>query len=102
MTIDFKSVVNCNILRLQESFQGSYFGYAFSKACQYATTNEKVCKGLKYESIKTTQYDLQKCITQLKQSSKSRQEQNKACVDLNFPKRKLKTLVKKGNTLFQL
>jgi hypothetical protein len=33
MTIDFKSVVNCNILRLQESFQGSYFGYAFSKAC---------------------------------------------------------------------
>ncbi len=33
MTIVLKSVINCNILRLQESFQGSCFGHAFSKAC---------------------------------------------------------------------
>jgi hypothetical protein len=58
MTIILKFVVNYNILRLQESFQGSCFGHAFSKACLYASKNEKVCKGLKYEFIKTTQYDL--------------------------------------------
>jgi hypothetical protein len=32
-TIVLKFVVNCNILRLQLSFQGSCFGHSFFKAC---------------------------------------------------------------------
>ncbi len=46
MITTLKSVENCNILGLQENFQGSCFGHALSKAYQYATTNEEVCKGL--------------------------------------------------------
>jgi hypothetical protein len=43
-----KYVVNCDILGLIEIFQSSCFSHAFSKACQYALTNENVYKGLKY------------------------------------------------------
>ncbi len=39
-----KFVVECETLGLEKNFQGTYFGHAFSKACQYATTNDKVCK----------------------------------------------------------
>ncbi len=31
MTIDLKSIVNCEILSLEESFNGTCFGHAFSK-----------------------------------------------------------------------
>ncbi len=34
MTITFKSIVNCEILGLEESFNGIYFGHAFS-ICYY-------------------------------------------------------------------
>jgi hypothetical protein len=63
MTIALKSIVKCEIFGLDESFQGACFGHVFSKACQYVTTNEKVCKNLKLVSIKSTQLDLQRCIT---------------------------------------
>jgi hypothetical protein len=43
-TIALKSMVNCEVLVMEESFQGIYFGHAFFKACQYGTTKEKVCK----------------------------------------------------------
>ncbi len=46
------------MLGLEESFQGTCFGHAFSKTCQYATTNGKVCKDLWFVLIKTTQGDL--------------------------------------------
>jgi hypothetical protein len=46
MSTTLKSIVSCDILGLEESFQGTCFGHAFSKACQYATTKEKVCKDL--------------------------------------------------------
>ncbi len=39
-----KFVVKCETLGLEKNFQGTYFGHAFSKTCQYATTNDKVCK----------------------------------------------------------
>jgi hypothetical protein len=48
----FKVVVKCEVLGLKENFQGTCLEHVFSKACQYATNNEKVCKGLKYVSIK--------------------------------------------------
>ncbi len=38
MTNVLKSIVNCEPLGLEESFQGTCFGHAFSKACQYGTT----------------------------------------------------------------
>jgi hypothetical protein len=43
-----KLIVNCESLGLEESLQGSYFGHVFSKACQYTTINEKMCKNFKY------------------------------------------------------
>jgi hypothetical protein len=45
-------VVNCVFFGLEESFQSTCFGHAFSKACEYNTIEEKVCKDLKYVSIK--------------------------------------------------
>jgi hypothetical protein len=41
-----------------------------SKACQYVTTDEKVCKGLKYAFIKSSHKDLLKCITWAKNLAK--------------------------------
>ncbi len=38
MTTTLKSIVSYDMLGLEESFQGTCFGHAFSKACQYATT----------------------------------------------------------------
>jgi hypothetical protein len=54
MITTLKYVVSCDI-RLIESCQGSCFSHAFSKACQYAPTNENLYKGLKYVSVITTQ-----------------------------------------------
>jgi len=48
LTIVFNYVVSFNVLGFIESFQSSYFNHAFFKACQYGSTNEKICKGLKY------------------------------------------------------
>jgi hypothetical protein len=45
------------VLGLEENFQGTCFSHAFLKTCQYAKTNEKVCKRLKYVSIKVAQKD---------------------------------------------
>jgi hypothetical protein len=64
----------------------------FSKACQHGTTNESVCRNLKYVSIKFAQVDLQKCINWPKKFGKPRQDWNKGKVGI-WP-RKLKTLVK--------
>ncbi len=36
--------LSCDILGLEENYQGICFGHAFSKACQYATMDEKVYK----------------------------------------------------------
>jgi hypothetical protein len=50
-----KFVVNCEYLGIKKSFQGACFGHAFSKACQYGITEEKVHRNLvKYVSIKST------------------------------------------------
>ncbi len=68
-------------------FQGTCFNHAFSKACQYATKDEKVCKGLKFLFVKVVQLDLQKCIILPKTLGKGRQEWNKACVNLGIPRK---------------
>jgi hypothetical protein len=50
-----KFVVNCESFSLEENVQGTCFRHAFSKACQYGVVEEKVCRNLKYVSIKSTQ-----------------------------------------------
>jgi len=55
-------VVNCEVLGIVESFQNICFDHAFLKACQYGTIEENNCKNLKHISIKSTKFDLQKCI----------------------------------------
>jgi hypothetical protein len=39
MTTILKFVVNCEVVGMEESFQGTCFGHAFSKACQYGINN---------------------------------------------------------------
>ncbi len=63
MTTTLKSIIKCEVIDLNEKFQGNCFGHVFSKACQYAITNEKVCKNLWFISIKYAQLNLQKCVT---------------------------------------
>jgi hypothetical protein len=46
MTTTLKSIISCDMLGLEESFQSNCFGHAFSKACQYVTTEDKVYKDL--------------------------------------------------------
>jgi hypothetical protein len=58
MIIVLKCVVKCEVFGLGESFQGTCFGHVFSMTCQYATTNEKVCKNLKFVLIKSTYSNL--------------------------------------------
>jgi hypothetical protein len=72
MTTTLKSIVSCDMLGLEESFEGICFWHAFFKACQYVTTKEKICKDLQYVSIKFVQGDLQKCITWPKKSKKGK------------------------------
>ncbi len=63
MTNALKYVVCCETLGFEESFQGSYLGHAFFKACQYGTTMEKMCKHFKEMSISCAELDLQKYVT---------------------------------------
>lgn len=55
MIIAFKSIVNHELLGLEESYQGCCFGHLFSKTCQYGTSNEFFCIRLKHVSIKFAQ-----------------------------------------------
>jgi len=51
-----KFVVNCEFFMLENNFQGTCFGHAFSKACQYGIVKEKVYKNLKYVSITSARF----------------------------------------------
>ncbi len=84
MIIALKSIVSCEFFGLEESFQGTCFGHVFSKACQYGTKEEKICKNLEYVFIKFAQANLQKCLTWPKKFGKGRQEWNKALLKLEF------------------
>jgi hypothetical protein len=57
--------------------------HAFFKVFQYATTKKRMCKGLKYVSIKSTQAYLQKCITWFKMLGNGKQKWMKVCIALN-------------------
>ncbi len=54
ITSAFKFVVKCEALGLKENFQRTCFEHDFFKTWQYATGDEKTCKGLKCAFIKST------------------------------------------------
>jgi uncharacterized protein with NAD-binding domain and iron-sulfur cluster len=54
ITATIKSMMNCEVFYMEESFQNTCFGHAFFKACQYGIIEKKVCKNLKHISIKST------------------------------------------------
>ncbi len=97
MILTLKSIVSCDMLGLEESFQGTYFEHAFSKACQYVTTKEKNCKDLQFVSIKFAHEDLQNYITWPKVFRKGKQEWEKACVNSSLPLWKLNITKDKVN-----
>ena len=71
MTNALKSVISCEALQVVVPFEGTCFGHAMSKACQYATTDDKVARGMKAVSIKYAQVAVQKCITWPKELEKN-------------------------------
>jgi len=103
LNLMIKFVVCCEILGLEESFEGYCFGHAFFKDYQYATTQDKVCKNLKDMSITFAQSNLQKCITWPKKFGKGRHEWNQACISFNLhPRNLLKIPIKPRYCFFEL
>jgi hypothetical protein len=43
-----KGTIRCDILNLEENYQGIFVGHAFFEAYQYATMDENICKNLAY------------------------------------------------------
>jgi hypothetical protein len=74
MTIALKLVINCDVLDLEENFWELILVMCFLKHANVQQTYEKKFIGLRYVSIKTTQGDLQMCITWPKKSRKNRQK----------------------------
>jgi len=72
MAIALHSIFYCRPLKLQWDYEGTCFGHIMSKACHYATNNEKVTIGQKHVSVKATQRNLQNIITWIKKSRKGR------------------------------
>jgi hypothetical protein len=63
MTNVLKQIIFYEKLGILAPVKGVYFGHAISKACQYATSNEKVSLGLQPMNIKFTQSSIQIYIT---------------------------------------
>jgi hypothetical protein len=61
-------------------FESVYLGHAFSKACQYATSDKKVSFNLQHVSIKYVQTSIQYFIIQPKYLGKGKVEWKKACL----------------------
>jgi hypothetical protein len=83
-----------NVLVWKQVFNRAILVMFFSKAYQYDSIDEKICKNLKYFFVKFAQIDLQKCITWPKISRKGRQEWEKARVESSLCLRKLNTPMK--------
>jgi hypothetical protein len=92
--IVLRVVVSYDILGLKENYQGTCSGHAFSKACQYVTTNEKKYKKLTYVFIKITQ----KKSIEVYHLAKKIQERliivEQTCVEFGLAQRKFNTSIK--------
>ncbi len=62
MIITLKSIMSFEVMVVNLYFLGICFGHAFFKACQYATTNKRMCKSVKYVSIKFAKSNLQSAL----------------------------------------
>jgi len=86
MASTLHSIIDYQPLRLLKVYEGTCFGHVMSKACQYATNNNKVSKGLVQVSVKDVHATLHKTITLwTKKSGKGRQEWEKACIECEMP-----------------
>ena len=86
--------VSCDVLDIKQPYIGACFGHVMSKAYQYATDDEKVCRDMTELSLRFTQAALQLCITWTKKSGKGGAEWKKECIKAGLPARKLRTPVK--------
>jgi hypothetical protein len=94
MKVASKLVVNYEAWSMIQSFIGTCFRHAFSKAFQHSTYDERVSKGIKYVSIKLVQVNLQKCITWPKKSKKGKHEWIKVYITTNLKPIKLNRQIK--------
>lgn len=78
MAIALHSIINCEILKILRVYGSTWFGHVTSKACQYATNDEKKFVVLRNVNVKETQNGLQKTITWTKKLGKGRQEWEQA------------------------
>jgi hypothetical protein len=79
MVATLHSIIDYEPLKILRVYKGMCFTHVMSKACYYATNDEKVSVGLKNVSVKEVQSGLQKTITWTKKSRKGRQESNLDC-----------------------
>ncbi len=84
MIIPLKAIVNYEYLGLEKSFQGIGFGHFFQRHVNMAFEEENMCKDLKYVFIKSTQANLQKCITWPKKLGKGRHDGTKVVLKPTF------------------
>jgi len=94
MTKKFKQIVNDQRLGIFAPFEGVCFGHAFSKACQYATFDEKVNSNLQRVNIKFVQSTIQNCKAWPKISRNGKVEWKKMCLATCLQPWKLSTPVK--------
>ncbi len=85
MATTLKSIVSCDILGLEEIFQGTCFGHAFSKACQHATIEGKSLQRFTICVDQICSKRFVKMNNLAKKIGNNRQEWEKACVNLGFP-----------------
>jgi len=85
MATTLKSIISCDILGLEESFKGTCFGHAFSKACQHATIEGKSLQRFTICVDQICSKRFVKMNNLAKKIGNGRQEWEKACVNLGFP-----------------
>ena len=85
---------SCDVLDIDQPYARACFGHVMSKACQYATDDEKVCREMIELSLSSAQSALQLCITWTKKSGKGGAEWKKACIKAGLLARKFRTPVK--------
>lgn len=94
LTQALSSMVLCAPLQLPEPYAGTCFGNVMSKACESATSDQKVCSRMREVSIEAAVATLKKIISWTTRSETRRHEWLKACVDVGLPPRKLRTPIK--------
>jgi hypothetical protein len=52
MVTTMHSIINYEPLKILRVYEGTCFGHVMSKACQYATNDDKISIGLKNVSVK--------------------------------------------------